>query len=73
MDLLQQFCKEVVLWSTLSHPHVLKLVGVYGKIEKGEFSTVSEWMKHGNIMDYIKETAVNRLQLVRDLLLSPPP
>lgn len=64
---LQQFCKEVVLWNTLSHPNVLKLVGVQGDMGKGQFSTVSEWMEHGNIMQFIKYNHVNRLDLVRIL------
>ena len=68
---LQQFCKEVILWSTLSHPHVLKLVGVYGDMEKREFTTVSEWMTHGHIIEYIKKNAVNRLKLVCGSVLSP--
>jgi serine/threonine protein kinase len=63
--LLQQFCQEVVLWNTLSHPNVLKLHGVQGDMKIGEFITVSEWMKHGNVMDYIKLNHVNRLELVR--------
>jgi serine/threonine-protein kinase TNNI3K len=50
----QQFCKEVVLWSALSHPNVLKLAGVQGDMDKGQFITVSEWMAHGNIMEYIR-------------------
>ena len=62
---LQQFCKEVVLWNTLSHPNVLKLVGVQGNMDKGQFTTVSEWMAHGNIMEYIGRNWVNRLELVR--------
>ena len=62
---LQQFCQEVVLWNTLSHPNVLKLAGVQGDMKIGQFITVSEWMKHGNIMDYIKDNHVNRLGLVR--------
>ena len=70
MNGLQQFCKEVVLWSTLAHPHVLKLIGVYGEMDKGEFITVSEWIMHGNIMEYIKKNHANRLQLVRDLITS---
>ena len=64
--LRQQFCKEVVLWNTLSHPNVLKLVGVRGDIDQGQFITVSEWMTHGNIMEYIKKHRVNRLALVCD-------
>lgn len=61
----QQFCGEVVLWNTLSHPNVLKFAGVQGDMRKGQFITVSEWMKHGNIVDYIKHNHVNRLELVR--------
>ena len=61
----QQFCKEVVLWNTLLHPNVLKLAGVQGDMEKGHFITISEWMKNGNIMEYIKNNHVNRLELVR--------
>ena len=63
---LQQFCKEVILWSTLAHPNILKLVGVQGDMEKGQFVTVSEWMTHGNITEYIKNNSVNRLELVCD-------
>ena len=62
---LQRFCKEVVLWNTLSHPNVLKLFGVQGDMEKGQFVTVSEWMAHGNIMQYIENNHTNRLELVR--------
>jgi serine/threonine protein kinase len=64
--LFQKFCKEVILWNTLSHPNVLKLAGVQGDMEKGQFITVSEWMAHGNIIEYIKNNHVNRLELVRD-------
>jgi len=35
-------------------------------MDKGQFITVSEWMAHGNIMEYIRKTPVNRLELVRD-------
>ena len=60
----QQFCKEVILWNSLSHPNVLKLVGVLGGIDQYQFATVSEWMAHGNIMEYIRKKATNRLELV---------
>ena len=43
----------------------MELVGVVGDMEKGEFITVSEWMAHGNIMEFIKVNHdVNRLELV---------
>ena len=62
---LQIFCKGVVLWNTLSHPNILKLVGVQGDMEAGLFTTVSKWMEHGSIMDYIETNHANRLELVR--------
>ena len=60
----QQFCKEVILWNSLSHPNVLMLVGVPGGINQYQFATVSEWMLHGTIIEYIRKTATNRLELV---------
>jgi len=70
---LQRFYREVLLWEKLSHPNVLKLVGVQEDIGKRQFVTVSEWMAHGTIMDYIKNNPTNRLDLVRDFIFSPPP
>ena len=43
----------------------MKLVGIYGDMSKGKFVTVSEWMSHGNIMEYTKSDHVNKLDLVR--------
>jgi len=62
----QRFYREVVLWGRLSHPNVLKLVGAQEDVKKKEFTTVSEWMEHGTIMDYIKKNSTNRLELVHD-------
>lgn len=36
-----------------------------GDMEKSQFITVSEWMQHGSIMQYIEKNYVNRLELVR--------
>ncbi|KAF9643108.1 kinase-like protein [Thelephora ganbajun] len=73
LKIRKQFCKEVVLWSALSHPNVLKLAGVWGNVEKAQFVTVSEWMTHGNIMEYIKSNHANRLELVRGLVFPATP
>ena len=62
----QQFCKEAILWGTVSHPNVLKLVGVQGDMARGQFVAVSEWMAHGNIIDFIRNNPANRLELVCD-------
>ena len=60
----QQFCREVILWNSLSHPNILKLVGILGGIGEDQFATVSEWMVHGTIMEYIGRHATDRLELV---------
>ena len=41
-------------------------------MEKGQFVTVSEWMTHGNIMQFIKNNSVNRLELVRGFSIPAP-
>ena len=63
----QRFCREVILWNSLSHPNILKLTGVLGGIDTLNFSTVSEWMTHDTIMKYTKTANVNRLGLVRTI------
>ena len=68
--LSQRFCKEAVLWNTLSHPNVSKLTGVRMDMDEGNFMIVSEWMPHGNIVEYIKKNHANRLELVRDFTVS---
>jgi len=67
--LSQQFYKEVILWSTLSHPNVLGLVGAQEDVKKWQLVTVSERMANGNIMKYISENHTNRLELVREFAL----
>jgi hypothetical protein len=43
----------------------LRLDGVLDDFGGYQFATVSEWMVHGNIMEYIRNTTTNRLELVR--------
>jgi len=70
--LLQRFYRELVHWSTLSHPNILKLFAVEENANKTRFTTVSEWMDW-TIMDYIEAYYVNRLELVRDLAFPAAP
>jgi len=42
----------------------LKLVGVQEDAEKRQFVTVSKWMVHGNVMEYIGKNSANRLELL---------
>ena len=47
----------------LQHPNVLPLVGV--TMSKTRFAMISDWMKNGNINEFVKEhPEVNRFGLV---------
>ena len=59
---VQRFCKEVIAWRVLRHPNVLPLLGV--TMEDKRFVMVSEWMKNGNIIDFLKNKGADRLELV---------
>ena len=71
----QRFYKQVILWSTLSHPNILGLVGAQEDRKKRQLIIVSELMVGGDIMKYISENPANRLELARDfaiaLLITP--
>ena len=60
----QSFCREGVAWKHLRHPNVLPLLGV--TVSEHRFAMVSEWMEHGNIIEFVGEDQnVNRIELVR--------
>ena len=61
----QRFCKESILWMSVSHPHLLQLIAVNIDPHTGECSMISEMMMNGNIRNYIRKNSANRLQLVR--------
>ena len=63
---VQRFCKEVIAWRALRHPNVLPLLGM--TMEDRRFVMVSEWMKNGNIIDFLKNKGADRLELVRPVL-----
>jgi serine/threonine protein kinase len=68
MNTLQRFCREGVAWKHLRHPNVLPLLGV--TVNEHRFAIVSEWMEHGNIIEFVgKNKHVNRTELVRPLIL----
>ena len=65
--IVQQFCKEVVIWKHLSHPNILPFIGAALETEpNGEkYQIVSEFMENGNILTFMKRNpGVNRLELV---------
>jgi len=63
---LQSFCQEVITWRRLSHPNVLKLIGVI--MDDKEFSMVAPWMDNGNIVDHVREDhQANPIKLARTM------
>jgi hypothetical protein len=63
MNGFQSFCREGVAWKHLRHPNVLPLLGV--TVSERRFAMVSEWMEHGNIIEFVgKDKDVNRTELV---------
>jgi len=54
----------VIIWKRLSDPNILPLIGAY--MRGPELVMVSEWMKNGNIKQYLlKNPHVNKPSLVR--------
>ncbi|THH26362.1 hypothetical protein EUX98_g7824 [Antrodiella citrinella] len=60
----KRFETQINLWSQLSHPNILKFLGIL--TEKHFVHMVSPWQDNGNILHYIKEHPdANRVQLAR--------
>jgi len=60
----RKFCRDVVKWRVLDHPNVLPLLGV--TTTEDRFVMVSEWMKNGNINEFVKaDIEVDRYGLLR--------
>lgn len=62
----KMFCREVMLWRVLHHPNVLPLLGV--TMTENRFVMVSEWMKNGNIVEYLERNPHgDRPELLRNI------
>ena len=55
MRFVQQFAKEVYVWSKLSHPNILPLLGFAFCKETRFPLLVSEWMHLGTAWSYVQE------------------
>ena len=59
------------MWSALHHPNVLPLLGA--TMTGARFTMVSEWMKDGNINEFVKaHPVVDQLKLVGPHPMSCP-
>lgn len=57
------------MWKFLQHPNILPLTGV--TMSETRFEMVSEWMKNGNISEFIrKHPKADRIKLVRPPFVS---
>ncbi|EKM54984.1 uncharacterized protein PHACADRAFT_255247 [Phanerochaete carnosa HHB-10118-sp] len=48
------FCREISLLHSLDHQNICGLIGVDRELFGGRFCLVTEWMPHGNIIDFIE-------------------
>ena len=67
---VQQFAKEVYVWSKLSHPNILPLLGFSICEETGFPLLISEWMYLGTAWTYVQNNQEQGLSLVADLVCS---
>ncbi|KDQ52544.1 hypothetical protein JAAARDRAFT_478861 [Jaapia argillacea MUCL 33604] len=56
------FSAEAVTWKHIRHPNVIPFRGVF--TSPTEFSIVSDWMAHGDIVSYIKSNAEAHLEML---------
>ncbi|CAL1710046.1 unnamed protein product [Somion occarium] len=60
------FCKEVLIWRTLSHLHILPLLGLDPVSVKSSLCMVSPWMESGNIMRCIRRLSEEGIEIPYD-------
>lgn len=53
--ILQQFCREALVWQTFQHKYILPLIGIDRETFPLSFCMVSPWMKHGTVLKYLTE------------------
>ena len=69
-NVVQQFARELYVWSKLSHPNVLPLLG-FAICEETRFpSLISEWMHFGTAWKYVRENRDLALSDVKELVCS---
>ncbi|KAG7096023.1 hypothetical protein E1B28_006705 [Marasmius oreades] len=67
--MVEDFCQEALIWTQLSHPNVLQLLGVNTTLFKTDFCLVSPWMVNGDIITFLNRTPDHdRLQSIREIV-----
>ncbi|KAF7326860.1 Kinase-like protein [Mycena venus] len=49
-----KFCREVLVWKDMHHPHILPFLGVDQHSFPPALCIVSPWMEHGTVLNYVK-------------------
>ncbi|KAK0222061.1 kinase-like domain-containing protein [Armillaria fumosa] len=52
--LIQDFCREALVWRQLRHPNILPFLGVSDDLFAPGFCLISPWMVNGNIISYLE-------------------
>lgn len=64
MQILRDLHRELDIWTSLAHPHILPLYGAC--LDHGPPMLVCEFMQNGNMIEYLVDhPQANRRQLVR--------
>ncbi|KAF9262819.1 kinase-like protein, partial [Marasmius fiardii PR-910] len=66
--MVEDFCQEALIWTQLSHPNVLQLIGVNTNLFKTDFCLISPWMVNNDIITFLKRKPEhNRLRSIREI------
>ncbi|KAG7098346.1 hypothetical protein E1B28_000305 [Marasmius oreades] len=66
--MVEDFCQEALIWTQLSHPNVLQLLGVNTTLFKTDFCLVSPWMVNNDIVTFLeRKPDHDRLRSIRDI------
>jgi abelson tyrosine-protein kinase 1 len=63
-NVLQNFCREILLWKDLKHPGVLPFLGIHLDCD-GYYFIVTPWMKKGSVRRYLQDKGSTHLDLPR--------
>ncbi|CAL1702395.1 unnamed protein product [Somion occarium] len=59
----EAFCRELLVWSQLSHANVLPLLGADNSTFRGRHCMVSPWMRNGNIHECMQSLHSKRIRI----------
>ncbi|KAG7090079.1 hypothetical protein E1B28_011696 [Marasmius oreades] len=66
--MVEDFYREALIWTQLSHPNVLQLLGVNTTLFKTDFCLVSPWMVNSDIITFLERRPDHdRLRSIRDI------